>query len=88
MVEDFSLSDYSSYQQNDRLPIWRPKETKPEAKASDVLSAPAPADSCEFTGDIAFVGCASKLRLCQIDGCSCTFLVILTSKFGASARRD
>ena len=49
------------------------KTTKPAAKALVILGAPAPAGSCEFVG--AFLSWeASKLRLCQIDGCVC-FLV-------------
>ncbi len=84
MVEDYSLFGYSSEQQNDRSPIWKPKETKPSAKASVVLSASAPQGSCEFIGDIPFVGCTSKLRLCQIDGCSCTFACYSDSKVWTS----
>jgi hypothetical protein len=79
-MPDYSLSGYSSYQQNDRFPIWKPKEAKLAAKASVVLGAPAPAGSCEFIGDFPFVGCTSKLRLCQIDGCSCTFACYSDSK--------
>ncbi len=77
---EHSLFNYSSQQQDERLPIWKPKEYKPAAKASVVLSAPAPADSCESVGDTPFVGCSSKLRLCQIDGCSCTFACYSDSK--------
>ena len=77
MVEDYTLFGNSS-EQNDRLPIWKPKETKPVAKTSVVLSAPA--GSCEFIGDFPFVGCTSKLRLCQIDGCSCTLACYSDSK--------
>jgi hypothetical protein len=80
MLEDYSLSGYSSDQQNDRFPIWKPKETKPAAKGSVVLGTPAPAGSCKFVGDFPFLGCTSKLRLCQIDGCSCTFACYSDSK--------
>jgi hypothetical protein len=84
MLEDYSLFGYSSEQQNDRLSIWTPKETNPAPKASVVLDAPAPAGSCEFIGDIPFVGCTSKLRLCQIDGCSGTFACYSDSKVWTS----
>ena len=84
MTEDCALFDYSSKQQNDRQPIWKPKETKPAPKASVVLGAPAPAGSCEFIGDFPFVGSTSKLRLCRIDRCSCTFACYSDSKVWTS----
>jgi hypothetical protein len=80
MVEEDELVGYSPDQQNYRLPIWTPKETKPAAKTSVVFSPPAPEGGCEFTGDIAFAGCICKLRLCQIDGTSCTFACYSDSK--------
>jgi hypothetical protein len=86
MLEDYSIFDYSSEHQNDQLPLWRPKETRPVSKASVVLGTPAPVGSCEFIGDFAFVGCTSNLRLCQIDGCSCTFGCYSDSKVWSSCR--
>lgn len=52
MAEENSLFDYSSNQQNGRLPIWKPKETKPAAKSSVFLGTPAPAGCCEFVGGL------------------------------------
>lgn len=84
MVEEDEFISYSSDQQNYRFPIWKPKETKPAAKASVGFSPPAPKGSCEFTGEIAFSGCSSKLRLCQINKCSCIFACYSNSKIWIS----
>ena len=80
LAEDCSLSSYPSEAVNRWQPFWKPKDSQPEIKARVVAGAPAPASSCEFTGDIPFVGCASKLRLRQIDGCICTFACYSDSK--------
>ena len=80
MAEEYSQTNYSSDAVNRWQPLWEPKDSKPETKARVVSGAPAPAGSCEFIGNDAFLGCESKLRLCQIDGCSCTFACYSDSK--------
>ena len=80
MAEDCSLSNYAFEAVSKWQPLWKHKDSQLEAKTKVVAGASAPAGSCEFIGNIAFVGCASKLRLCQIDGCSCTFVCYSDSK--------
>ena len=48
MAKDYSLLNCPSQRQDDRLPLWKPKDLKVEAKASVISDAPAPAGSCEF----------------------------------------
>jgi len=50
VIEDYSRFNYSSNQQNERQPIWKPKETNGQAKPSDVLYGFLPPGCCEFVG--------------------------------------
>jgi len=46
--------------EDDRQPLWRPKDAKPEPAASAVFGAPAPRGSCEFVGGFAYEGALGR----------------------------
>ena len=72
LAEDYSLSDYpSDVAVNRWQPLWKPKESSTEAKASVVSGVPAPAGSCEFVGALIWEG--SIGRCCRLGGCCFLF---------------
>ena len=65
------------------------KNTKPAAKASVVLSSPAPADSCEFIGEYSLLWVVHlNCDYARLTGAVALLLVILIPKFGANAGLD
>lgn len=88
MAEDCSLSNYASEAVNRWQPLWKPKDPQPETKARVVAGAPAPAGSCEFMGNTAFVGCHLNCDCARLIGVVALLFVTLIPKFGAIAGLD
>ena len=68
-----SLEDYTFFENEPApepvvkwKPLWKPKDGKPESKASIVSGGPAPVGSCEFVGESIYVG--SSGRRCRFGG--------------------
>ncbi len=47
--------------EDDRQPLWKPKDSKPEPEASVVWGAPAPSGCCEFVGGLPYEGALCKI---------------------------
>jgi hypothetical protein len=71
LAQDYSLSNYPSEAVNKWQPLWKPKDSQTETKASVVAGAPAPAGSCEFVGALIWEG--STGRCCRLSGCCFLF---------------
>ena len=87
MAEEYSLFDFPSKKQNYELPLWKPKETNSETKASGFLGASAPVGSCEFVGELVASGCDG--RYCS-DGTFCSSKIFADDKvfLGCPTRKD
>ena len=88
MAEEHYLFDYSSNQQNDRRPIWKPKETKPAAKTSVILSVPAPSIAANLLVISLLWDAYLNCDCARLTGAVALLLVILIPKFGANAGLD
>ena len=82
-MSESSLEDYAFFEnepapepvvKREWQPLWKSssEKVKPEPKAFIVSGAPAPAGSCEFVGDLLYVG--SSGRHCTLGGSCFLFL--------------
>ena len=68
-IEDYAFLDEYPQTKDDRLPLWKPADTKLEPKAAFVSGGPAPAGSCEFVGELCYGN--SVCRRCRVDSGAC-----------------
>jgi hypothetical protein len=87
MVEEYSLFDFPSKKQNEGLPLWKPKESKPEAKVTGFLSVSERVGYCEFVGELVAAGCEG--RYCS-NGTFCSPKIFVDAKVfvGCPTRKD